>query len=60
MLSMILMVKKLLEHSMKTNCKRQIKKNLEQKKVIKKKGNKLYVKWKDKIVHSIVGSMKKT
>ena len=31
---------------MKKNCKKQIKKNLEQKKVIKRKGDKLYVKWK--------------
>ena len=31
---------------MKKNCKRLIKKNLELKKVIKRKGNKLYVKWK--------------
>ena len=40
------MVKKLLEHLKKKNCKRQVKKNLELKKVIRKKGNKLYVKWK--------------
>ena len=38
---MIFMVKKLLEHFMKKNCKRQIKK-----KVIKRKEYKLYVKWK--------------
>ena len=31
---------------MKKNCKRQIKKNLELKKVIRRKGNQLYVKWK--------------
>ena len=31
---------------MKKNCKRLIKKNLEQKKVLKRKGYKLYVKWK--------------
>ena len=42
---MILMVKKLLERFMKKNCKRQTKKNLEQKKYLKK-GSKLYVKWK--------------
>ena len=29
-------------------------------KVIKKKGNKLYVKWKVMIVHLIVGLIKKT
>ena len=39
-LLMISMVKKLLEHFMKKNCKRLIKNNLEQ-----KKGDKLYVKW---------------
>ena len=44
MLLMISMVKKLLEHFMKNNCKRLIKKNLE--KVLKRKGDKLYVKWK--------------
>ena len=42
---MILMVKKLLERFMKKNCKRQTKKNLEQKNYLKK-GSKLYVKWK--------------
>ena len=41
----ILMVKELLEHAMKKNCRRQIKKNLEQKNYLKK-GNKLYVKQK--------------
>ena len=45
MLLMILMVKKLLERFMKKNCKRQTKKNLEQKNYLKK-GSKLYVKWK--------------
>ena len=38
--------KKLLEHFMKKNFKRLIKGNLGQKKVIKKKGDQLYVKWK--------------
>ena len=38
---MTLMVKKLLVHFMKMNCKRLIKTNSEQ-----KKGDKLYVKWK--------------
>ena len=47
MLLTILMVKKLLEHFMKKNYKRLIKMNLEQKKVIKRKGDKLYVKWKE-------------
>ena len=40
---MILMVKKLLEHFMKKNCKRLIKKKFRIEKVLKKKGNKLYV-----------------
>ena len=31
---------------MKKNCKKQIKKNLESKKVIKRKSDKIYVKWK--------------
>ena len=31
---------------MKKNCKRLMKKNLELKKILKTKGNKLYVKWK--------------
>ena len=43
---MILMEQKLLESFTKLNCKKQIKKSLELKKVIKKKGDKLYVKWK--------------
>ena len=40
------MVRKLLEDFMKKNCKRLIKKNLEQKRAIKRKGGKLYNKWK--------------
>ena len=31
---------------MKKICKKLVKKNLEQKKVLKRKGNNLYVKWK--------------
>ena len=31
---------------MKKNCKKLVKKNLEQKKVLNRKGDKLYVKWK--------------
>ena len=46
MLLMILMVKKLLEHFMKKNCKKTNKKEFRIEKVIKKKRNKLYVKWK--------------
>ena len=37
---------KLLEHFMKKNYKRLINKNLKQKKVIERKGDKLHVKWK--------------
>ena len=40
------MEQKLLESFTKLNCKKQIKKSLELKKVIKKKGDELYVKWK--------------
>ena len=40
------MEKKLFECFMKKNCKRQTKKEFRIEKVIKKKGNKLYVKWK--------------
>ena len=47
MLLVTLTVKKLLKHFTKKNCKKQIRKSLELKKGIKKKGNKLYVKWKD-------------
>ena len=43
--TMISMMKKLLEHFMKKKYKRLIKKNLGQKKQLKK-GDKLYVKWK--------------
>ena len=39
-------MKKLPEHFIKKNCTKQIKKNLEQKKYLKKKVDKLYVKWK--------------
>ena len=45
MLLMICMVKISLEDFIKKNSKRQTKKNLERK-IIKRKGNKLYVKWK--------------
>ena len=46
MLLMSEMVKRLLGHFMKKNCKRLIKKSLEQKKYLKEKGDKWYVKWK--------------
>ena len=47
MLLMILMARKLLEHSIKKNCKRKMKKKFRIEKVIKRKGDKLYVKWKE-------------
>ena len=43
MLSLILIVKKLLELFTKKNCKKQIEKHYRGKKVIKKNGYKLYV-----------------
>ena len=46
MLLMIIMRKKLLERFTKTNCKRQVKNILELEKVIKRKGDKFYVKLK--------------
>ena len=45
MLLIILLKKKLLERSTKTNCKKQIRKSLIEN-VTKRKGDKLYVKWK--------------
>ena len=41
------MENKLLAVFMKNNCKKLIKKNLELKKILKTKGNKSYVKWKE-------------
>ena len=43
---------------MKKKCKKQIKKNLEQKKVIKKKGNKVYVR-RVMIIHLVAALIKK-
>ena len=43
---MILMEKKLMELFTRKNCKKQIKKSLELKKIIKRRGDKLYIKWK--------------
>ena len=40
------MVKKLLEHSTKKNCKKGNQKEFRVENVIKRKGDKLYVKWK--------------
>ena len=46
MLLMILTEKELLEHFTNENCKKQIKKQFRVEKVIRRKGDKLYVKWK--------------
>ena len=43
---------------MKKNCKKQIKKTLEYKKKIKKKGDKLYVKWNDIVIYLNAGFIK--
>ena len=46
MLLVILKAKKLLERFMKKNCKKTNQKEFRCEKVIKRKSNKLYVKWK--------------
>ena len=46
MLLIILMVKKLLEHFMKKNCKKTNQEKFRIEKLIMKKGDKLCVKWK--------------
>ena len=46
MLLLTLTLKKLLESFTKKCCKKQIKKSLELKKVIKRKDDKLYIEWK--------------
>ena len=46
MLLMILMAKKLFKHFTRKNCKKQVNKSLELRKVIKRKGGKLYIKSK--------------
>ena len=51
---MILMVKKLLEHFMKKNCKKQIKKNLEYKKYLRKKEISYMSNGKDMAIHLII------
>ena len=40
------MVKKLLEVFLRKNCKKLVKKKIQNKKALKRKGDKLYVKWK--------------
>ena len=56
---MILMVKKLLGHFMKKNCKRLIKKNAELKKYLRKKVINYMLNGKVIIIHLIVGLIKK-
>ena len=59
MLLMISMIKKLLEYFMKKNGKKEINKNLGQKKPLKKEAN--YISnGKDMIIHLIFGLMKQT
>ena len=56
---MMLKAKKLLDCFTKKNCKKQIKKSLELKKVITRKSDKLYVKWKGYNSFLTVGLIKK-
>ena len=56
---MISMVKELLEHFMKKNCKRLIKKNSESKKYLKEKVISYMSNGKVIIIHVIVGLIKK-
>ena len=42
----ILMVKKMLEYFIKKNCKKTSQRHIWIEKVVKNKGNKLYVEWK--------------
>ena len=59
MLSVILMLKKLLEHFMKKKMQKTSQEEFRIEKVINKKGDKLYVKWKGQIIHLIIGFIKK-
>ena len=54
------MVKKLLEHFMKRVMQKANQEEFRIEKVIKRKGNKLYVKWKTYDSSLIVGLIKKT
>ena len=54
------MVNRSLEHSMKNNCKRQIKKNLEQRKYLRKKEANYTSNGRDMIIHLIAELIKKT
>ena len=56
---MILMVKKLLEHFIKKNCKRLIKTNLGLKRSLKDKVINYMLNGKVMIIHLIVGLIKK-
>ena len=58
-LLMISMVKKLLEHFMKKNCKRLIKNNLEYKKYLRKKVIYYMLNGKVMTIHLIAGLIKK-
>ena len=60
MLLMILMEKKSLENFTKTNCKNQIKENLELKKKQREKVINYMLNEKDIIIRLIIGSIKKT
>ena len=60
MLLVIFRVKKLLECFMKKNCKKINQKEFRVEKVIKRKDDKLYVKWKGYNDSYTVGLIKKT
>ena len=59
MLLVILKEKKFLKRFTNKNCKKQNQKEFRSEKVIKRKGDKLYVKWKATIVLLTVGLIKK-
>ena len=59
MLLVTWMVKKLLEVFMKKNCKKLVKKNLEEKKYLKENGINFRSNGKGMIIHLIVGLIKK-
>ena len=53
-------MKKLLEHFMKKNCKRQIKKSLEYKNKLRQRETSYVSNGKDMIFHLLAGLIKKT